>query len=157
MKTLPLLLAGCGLLLAGCESFSGASDNFKAKLAIRDQPHIRTFDGDVRASYEAARTAVDQMDFHFQRGGPAQGELEAISTVGAGESLRQARQIVMTVRFTAGTTPAGGTDVQVWLREIRESDAGTSGATTESPLRDSALYETFFRNLQHNLSPPKQG
>jgi hypothetical protein len=156
MKPLPIFLALFGLILAGCESISDATDSIKQKLATRDQPHTRVFAAESRATYEAARLAVDQMDFRFLRGGPAQGELEAISSVDSSESMRGARQIAMTVRLVPAVEE-GGTEVRLWLREILEDGSGQNiGQATETPLRDTALYEAFFRDLQQVLVPPKK-
>jgi hypothetical protein len=46
----------------------------------------------------------------------------------------------------------------VAFNEIIESDSkNLPGVATETPMRDSALYEVFFRNLQQALqAPPKQ-
>lgn len=156
MKTFSLLLAVFGLALAGCESISDATGGIREKLAARNQPHTRTFAAEPRATYEAARGALDQMDFRFLRGGPAQGELEGMGGVSPGDTPGSARQIAITVRLSPAAT--GGTEVRVWLREIIEEDPShNTGRATESPLRDTGLYEAFFRNLQQGLGPSKQG
>ena len=51
-----------------------------------------------------------------------------------------------------------GTSVSVAFNEIIESDSKNQpGMATETPMRDTALYEVFFRNLREALqAPPKQ-
>jgi hypothetical protein len=156
MKILRLTLALLVLALAGCESISDMKDEIKEKLAARDQPRTRVFTADSRATYDAARLAVDQMNFRFQRGGPAQGELEAISSVDSSESMRSARQITLKARLAPAAD--GGTEVSLWLHEIMEDNSSqNAGMATETPLRDTALYEAFFRDLQQALALPKKG
>lgn len=155
MKTLSLTFALLVLALTGCESLSDVKDTFKDKLAARDQPRTRVFAAEQRATYEAARIAVDQMDFRFVRGGPAQGELEAISKVDSSESMHSARQITLKARLTPAVE--GGTEVSLSLHEIVEDNSSqNAGMATETPLRDTALYEAFFRDLQQTLALPKK-
>jgi hypothetical protein len=156
MKILRLTLALLVLSLTGCESLSDMKDEFKEKLAARDQPRTQVFAAESRPTYEAARIAVDQMNFRFVRGGPAQGELEAISSVDSSESMHSARQISLKARLTPA--PDGGTEVSLWLHEILEDNSSqNAGMATETPLRDTALYEAFFRDLQQALGMPKKG
>ena len=157
MKAFSLLLATLSLTLAGCDSISDATDGVREKFVTRDEPRIRVFTAEQRATYEAARVAVDQLDFRFVRGGAAQGELEAVSKLEAGDSLETTRQITMKVRLNAAPLPATGTEVTIWLKEIIETDASKAeGQGVGSPLRDTALYDAFFRNLQQALDSPKK-
>jgi hypothetical protein len=157
MKTSLVLFAVLSLALTGCESISDVTDSVREKFATRDESKVRVFAAEQRATYEAARVAVDQLDFRFVRGGPAQGELEAISKLEAGDSLETTRQITMKVRLNAAPLPATGTEVRVWLKEIIEADASKAeGQGVGSPLRDTALYDAFFRNLQQALDSPKK-
>jgi hypothetical protein len=51
-----------------------------------------------------------------------------------------------------------GTEVEVSLIEVIEEDtANQPGMATQTPLRDTPLYEVFFRDVQTALTaPPKQ-
>jgi len=156
MKPLPVLLVLVLLALTGCESLSDMKDSFKETLASRDQPRTRIFAADPRATYDAARTAVDQMEFRFVRGGPAQGQLDAISNVDSSESMHSSRQITLKARLAPAAD--GGTEVSLWLHEILEDNSSqNAGMATETPLRDTALYEAFFRDVQQALALPKKG
>ncbi len=157
MKTSLIFLAALALALTGCDSISDATDSVREKFATRDEPHVHVFAADPRATYEAAKVAVDQLDFRFLRGGPAQGELEAASKLEAGDSLASTRQITMKVQLRAAPSPATGTEVSIWLKEVLEADASKGeGQGVASPLRDTALYDAFFRNLQQALDSPKK-
>lgn len=153
--TLPLL---CGLCLAfaGCESLADATDSVREKLAARDQPQTHVYpEVAPRAVYEAARVAIGEMSFRILRGGAAQGELDAINGVSTGDTLRSARQVSLKVRLHA--TLDGGTEVQTWMKEVIEADsANRAGTATETPLRDTPLYDTFFRNLQKAIDAQKK-
>jgi hypothetical protein len=113
-------------LLAGCES--GLPDDVRSALGPRERPRTRTY--------------------------PA-GELEALGAISAGDEPGSSRQISMKVHLTPAAE--SGTDVEVSLTEtIEEASASEKGLATETPLRDTPLYEVFFRNLQTALSaPPK--
>ena len=145
------------LAVTGCESLSDAKDTIREKLAERDAPQVKVYPGVApRAVYEATRSAIRQMNFRFLRGGAAQGELDAINGVSAGDTLNSAHQISLKVRLHA--TPEGGTEAKVWLKEIIEADsANRAGIATETPLRDTPLYDTFFRNLQQAIDAQKKG
>ena len=153
MKNLPFLFAVLGLTLAGCASISDATDSMRQKFGTRGAPRVQSFAAEPRVAYTAARTAAEQLDFRYVRGGPAQGVLEAVSGLSAGSSLQPTRQI----RLTAHLAPAldGGTEVSLWLEEFTEADASKgSGQTVGQPLQDTGLYEAFFRNLRQALQVP---
>ena len=142
--------------LAGCASLSDATGHVREKIAAREQPRIQVYAAAPRAAYEAARVAVEQMDFRFLRGGPAQGELDAISGLSTGDSRRSTRQISLKLRLHA--TLDGGTEASVLLEEINEADSTShAGFATATPLRDTPLYDTFFRSLQRALEAQKKG
>lgn len=150
------LAVGLLLVLAGCDSLSGAADRWREKLADREEPQVRDYAASPRATYEAVRVVADQMGFRFQRGGPAQGQFEAVSGVGLGDVPGSARQISLRVRLAA--TPDGGTEVKVVLKEIKEADsANRAGVATETPLRDTPLYDTFLRSVQRVLAAKQAG
>lgn len=140
----------------GCESLSEAKDSIRDKLAARDEPQVHVYPGVTqRAVYDATRVAIAEMGFRYLRGGAAQGEVDAINGVSGGDAPGSAHQISMKVRLHA--TGDGGTEVKVWLKEVIEADsANHAGTATETPLRDTPLYDTFFRNLQRAIDTPKK-
>jgi hypothetical protein len=149
MKSVPLAAACCALLLAGCDS--GLPDDVRSALGPREAPKTRVFQADQKATYEAARKAVDEMDFHFEHGGPAEGRIVAHSAItGSDDSATSARQISMKVTMEPG--PDGGTSVEVSLTEILATDpTNQEGMATQTPLRDTPLYDVFFKDIQTYL------
>ena len=152
MKTLRLsAVCTAAALLWGCNS--DLQDEVRSALGPREAPRSQVFHADKRAAYEAVRATVEEMSFTFVRGGPAAGELEAMSGVTSGDEPRGSRQILMKVRLS----PAGesGTQVQVSLIETLEGDStGQPGMATQTPLRDTPLYNVFFRDVQTALNGP---
>lgn len=155
-RLLPLTAVLTFGLFAGCDSLSDATGSVREKLAAREQPRTQVYAAAPRAAYEAARMAVAQMDFRFLRGGPATGELDAISGLSTGDSRRSTRQISLKLRLHA--TLDGGTEASVLLEEINEADSTShAGFATATPLRDTPLYDTFFRSLQRALDARPHG
>jgi hypothetical protein len=155
MKLITAFALGCALaVLAGCES--GVEDDVRAALTPREAPRTRVFQADSRATYEAARSAAEEMGYRYVRGGPAEGELDALSAISADETPSSSRQISMKVRLSPADP--SGTSVEVALEEILETESSSlPGLATETPLRDTPLYEVFFRNLGKALkAPPKE-
>jgi hypothetical protein len=154
MKTIPLLTILFGaMLVAGCDS--GASDEVHSLLGPREAPKSRVFDAGQKATYQAVKEAADQMGFRFVRGGPAEGELEALSRITEGEDPGSSHQVSMKVHLH----PAGdsGTEVVVSLTEmIEEPSPNEPPMATQTPLRDTPQYEVFFRDVQADLSAPAQ-
>jgi hypothetical protein len=152
MKTIKMFAACCAVaFLAGCDS--GLTDGIKSALGPREAPRSQVFQADQKAAYLAARAAVDAMNFRFVRGGPAEGRLEAMNGVAAGDQPGSSRQIVMKVRLS----PAGdaGTEVEVSLIETIEADSNNQqGMATQTPLADTPLYQVFFRDVQNALNAP---
>lgn len=149
MRTL-LLSATCiaALLLAGCESDS--DDIVHAVLNAREAPRSRTFQGDSRAVYEAVRSAADEMGYKYVHGGPAEGRFEALSGISGGDDVGSARQVSMKVRIDPSEDAS--CIVTISLTEIiEENSASLPAMATETPLRDTPLYEVFFRNVQKAL------
>ncbi len=157
MKPPLALLALLSLaLFSGCESLSEATTSVREKIAAREQPRPHLYRAPQRATYEAARVAVEQMGFRFVRGGAAQGELDAVSGLSSSDTLRGSRQITLKLRLRAALD--GGTEAALRLTEVIESDSrGRAGQGTETPLRDTPLYEVFFRNVQVAIDAPKKG
>ena len=154
MKILPATAACCAmLLLAACDS--GVGDSVRSALGSREAPRSRVFQADQKAAYEAARAAADSMGYRYVKGGPAQGELEELSGISSGDEVGSSRQITMRVHL--GPDASGGTSVSVSFGEIIEADSATQpGMATETPMKDTPLYEVFFRKLQAALlAPPK--
>jgi hypothetical protein len=146
-----VLLALFAVALAGCESVSDATSAVRERMAARDQPHVKTFAAAPRATYDAVRAAATDMGYRFVRGGPAQGEFEAISGVRSGETIGSARQIAMKVTLKP-TLDGMGTEVAVRLREIIEADSSNrAGQATEAPLRDTPQYDVFFLRVERVL------
>ena len=152
MKTTFLLAALCGArLLSGCQS--GLSDDMHSVLGPREAPRSQVFQADQRATYAAVRTAALSMGYKFVRGGPAQGEFDALSGISGGDDPGSARQISMKVHLSPAAE--SGTEVEVSLVEvIEENSANQPGMATQTPLRDTPLYDVFFRNIQMALASP---
>lgn len=143
----------CALLaagVAGCESLSDATSAVRERIAAREAPKTRVYPAEQRQVYEAVKTAATQMGYRFVRGGPAQGEFEAVSAVGTGESTGSARQLSMKAKLERAIE--GGTTVSVKITEILEADSSNrAGLATETPLRDTPQYEVFFRRVGEAL------
>ncbi len=134
---------------------SDAAGAMRARLAARDEAKTRTYAVPPRVAYEALRTAATQMGYRFVRGGPAQGEFEAVTGVKPGESHGTARQIGMKVKLRA-TLDGTGTEVAVRLTEILEADSSNrAGQATEGALRDTPQYEVLFERIGQVLAAPK--
>ena len=143
------------VFVAGCESLSDAAGSVREKLAPREEPRTKVYAAEKRATYEAARGAIDRLGFRVLRGGPAQGEIDAVNGIATDDSLRSARQISMKIRLKAALD--GGTELRVTLDEIIEADSrGRAGQGTSTPLRDTPHYEVLFRNVQQALDSPKR-
>ncbi len=137
-------LALFALTFTGCGSMpSRVRERFQAA-----QPQIRSFDADQRRVFDAAKLAMQQIDFRVTRSGAAQGVINGLSRIDAGESFGKARQYAMDVRLTS--VEPGRTDVAVVLREQEESSS-FAGAT-DIPLRAHGLYDSFFAALEHALA-----
>ena len=154
LRTLVLIMIVVGV--AGCESITDATSGVRNRMAARSAPQTKIFAAEPRAAYEAVRAAATEMGYRFIRGGPAQGEFEAISRVGSGETMGSARQIGMKIALHA-TLDGKGTEVTVRLTEIIEADSSNrAGQATETPLRDTPQYDVFFRRVGQALGVPAQ-
>jgi len=147
-----MVTAGLVLSLSGCGSVSDAASGMREKFAERSAPTTKTLSAPQRQVYDAVRVAAGQLGYRFVRGGAAQGEYEGVTGVRAGETMGTARQRSMKVSL--GRALDGGTEVAVRITEIIEADSSNrAGVATESPLRDPAYYEVFFRQVERALSP----
>ena len=143
--------------LAGCDSPVG--DTVQSALSPREAPRTRVFQADGKATYDAAKAAAEELGYHFVKGGPAQGELIEMSDVSNGdEASGSSRQLSLKVTLTPADP--SGTSVEASFEEILESSSSTGAApslATETPLKDTPLYEVFFRNLGKALEAPPKG
>jgi len=159
MRPVKPLTAALGLLavaLAGCESASDLADTVRTKvLSPREEPRTRGFAAPMRETYEAALRAARDLDYTFVSGGPAEGRLKELSPIESSGTPPGSRQLSLDVRMEPA--PDGGTQVTASFTEILEPDSSTkAGIATETPLRDTPLYEVFFRGIQQQLgTPPK--
>jgi hypothetical protein len=156
MKIVPaaaLFLASA--FLAGCDSPIG--DTVQSALSPREDPRTRLFQADGKATYEAAKAAAEELGYHFVRGGPAQGELVEMSEVSTGDESTGSRQLSLKVTMTPADPT--GTSVEVSFEEILESspNGAAPSLATETPLKDTPLYEVFFRYLGKALDAPPKG
>jgi hypothetical protein len=147
MKQIGRILALLAVLaFAGCESMTDATSSVRERIAGREPVHAQTFAAEQKPTYEAVRTAATQMGYRFIRGGPAQGEFEAVSAVGAGERMGSSRQLAMKVKLERALE--GGTNVSIKITEIIEADSSNrAGQATQTPLRDTPQYDVFFRRV----------
>jgi len=142
-------LAAGGALIGGCESMRSVRESMHDRIA-GVPPKVRVFPGDSKQVYAAARLAMGKLGFEQTRGGPAQGELEGVTRIGGGDSLRSSRQREMTVHLVP--LDDGTVEVRVLLVDIEEEDfSKVSNPATETQLRESALYDAFFGELSRQL------
>ena len=144
-----MLAVAIAALLAGCESMHSIRDSVRERFT-GVPPHVRVVKGDEKQIFAAARLAMAKLGYQYVRGGPAQGELEGATRIGAGDDFHSARQREITINLVPGEP--GMIEVRVWLKEIVESDfdRATSPAT-EAPVRDAVAYDAFFDELQLRL------
>ncbi|HEY1763665.1 MAG TPA: hypothetical protein VGF85_02000 [Opitutaceae bacterium] len=146
-----LVVLASAVLLAACNS--GVEDSVRSALAPREAFRSRVFQGDQKAVYEAARMAGDSMGYHYVKGGPAQGELTEMTGITEGEEVGSSRQIVLRAHLEPDVE--GSTSISVTFNEILEpASTGQPGFATETPMRDTPLYEVFFRKVQDALLNP---
>lgn len=138
------------VLVAGCESMSDATRSVRDRLAAREPVRAQTYPADARATYDAVRAAATQMGYRFVRGGPAQGEFEAVSAVSAGDRIGSSRQLALAVKLQPA--PEGGTNVTIRITEVLEADSSNrAGQATQTPLRDTPQHEVFLRRVGEAL------
>lgn len=151
MRSLLVLSAALACVaLTSCQSISDTASDVRDRIAERNAPKTQRYAAPQRTVYEAVRTAAEKMGYRILRGGAAQGELDAVSGLSSGDSLRSSRQLSMKVRLEPTSDDA--TVVEIRLTEIIEDDSSNrSGIATETPLRDTPQYEVFFRSVQQAL------
>jgi hypothetical protein len=137
-------------LLSGCATV----ESVKERVQEGAPPRTRVFAADPKATYAAARAALDSISFQFTHGGPAEGKIEALSAVQPGDQPGSARQVSMRTQLRATD---GGTEVDVQLREILEDDTEHHpGMATSTALQDTPLYEVYFHAIQDALNGPRK-
>jgi hypothetical protein len=153
MKSFPALAAIAAMLWGGCESISDAASGVRDRIGARDSARVQSFAAESRETYDAVRSAANQMGYRFVRGGAAQGYFEALSGVGPGDRSGTARQLALRVKLER--SPEGGTQLTVRITEILEEDSSNrAGMATETPLRDTPQYDVFLRLVQQVLEGP---
>lgn len=151
-----LILLAASLLLSGCESLSDAAGSMRERIAAREETRERTLAAAPRATYDALKSAATQMGYRQTRGGPAQGEFEAVSAVAPGERHGTSRQILMKARVSAGLDGRSAI-LSVSLSEVLEDDSSNRpGLATRTALRDTPQYQVLFQRVSDILGVPAQ-
>ncbi len=133
------------LALAGCESGAKLPTVFRERLSPTFRPHVVA--AEQKPAYEAVRVALKKMSYTVTSGGAAQGKLEALGAVQPGDGAGSARQIAISVKLAPAAAP-GSTEVSVLFSEIREDAfSKREGMGTTTPMKDTPLYDVFFRYL----------
>jgi len=149
-KIFALVLSSLVLVLAGCGT---TATDFKTSVREKfDGPtyHTKIVTADGRVAYEVAKQSVGKLGFRVVGGGAAQGRIEALSSLSTNDSLQGARQLSMKVKLRPATT--GGTELAVLITEQVQDDFNKgAGQVTETPLRETALYEVFFHTVEQEL------
>lgn len=154
MKTRRLLPAlAIAALLAGCETDSPL-ERVRQQVTGDYPSQTRNFAATEKATYVAARQALKALDFNFTRGGQAQGVMNARSAINPGDHVGTVHQFGLHAEFQT-SLDGKSTDVRVTMTETQADDVqGRLGPGSETPLRDTALYEAFFRDIQAALNQP---
>lgn len=151
-----LFLIAASLLSSGCESLSVAAGSVRERITAREETRERTFAATPRATFDALKIAAAQMGYRQTRGGPAQGEFEAISAVAPGDRHRTSRQVLMKARLSAGLD-GRSTILGVSLSEVLEEDSShRPGLATRTALRDTPQYQVLFQRVSDALGVPAQ-
>jgi hypothetical protein len=144
-----VLVAAIAACLPGCESIHSMRESVRERI-VGVPPHVRVVQGDEKQVFTAARLAMARLGYEMVRGGPAQGELEGLTRVGAADDFHSSRQREITINLLPGE--AGAVEVRVWVKEIVENDFGrASNPASEMPVRDASAYDAFFEQLQVQL------
>jgi hypothetical protein len=118
-------------------------------------PRVKTVDGTTEQVFRAARQAMEKFGYRFTDGGPAQGRLEGFSRVQGGDDFSSARQRAIKIQLES--LDGGQVEIQVRMTEINEEDSSHSSIpATETPVRDSSLYDAFFQEIEQQLKLPAQ-
>jgi hypothetical protein len=150
MKRLLLILSAVALL-AGCESTDNPIERVRQQVTGDYPTQFRTFGADEKTTFTAAKDSLKAMGFHFTHGGQAQGIMHAASEIEPGEKMGTLHQFNLKANFQTNLD-GKSCDVTVSLSEsIADDVGGKLGAGSEAPLRDTALYQVFFRGIDAAL------
>lgn len=143
---------GATIFLVACDSLpSRVQDRFSAVPA-----RTQVVAGSQREVFHAAQGALKRLDFQLSRAAEAQGIVNGFSRIRAGDGPRESRQYTLEIRLN-GLGPAE-TEVSVLVREQIEGGITSGIGSTDMPLRQHGLYETFFAMLRKTVadksSPP---
>lgn len=149
MKILSLLFLSLLIVLSGCKSVRE-----EVRERISPQYQMKVVKVDQRTAYEAARKALRNMDYTFERGGPAQGIIHAVGPMDTTPNgPGTARQYWFDAKFTPSTEIEGATNVEILFSLLIEEDFNKRpGQGPLTPVRDSPLYEVFFNYLNQALA-----
>ena len=151
MRCLTAILIVLGsVMLTGCDSIEPIP-SWQDRFA--PEPQMQVFAGDQQTVFNAARAALDQIDFTVTRARMNQGVLEAHSGLHAGDTFGRAQQYTMSIKIRPADEP-GKTEVAVRLRQQEESSS-FAGAT-DRPIAHHGLYDSFFSALKESLSAPSE-
>ncbi len=129
-----------------------AKDSVRERWAARNAGKSRVYKADPKVVHAAARASLESLGFRYTRGGAKTGVLEAVSTVSSSGDLRGGRQLSLKAQVTA---IGAGTQLTVQLTEIVEDNFNKgAGQATETPLRDTPLYEVLFREVEKTVGQP---
>lgn len=136
-------LAGCG---TGGQDFGAG---FREKIGGPDFEH-RTLAGTQEQAFVAAQKILFDMGFKLTRTRAAQGIIEAIGRISSDSTHVGSRQRAAYVQLDE---VVDGVQVEVRFTEIVEDSFGKgAGRATENTMRDTPLYEVFFRQLEESLA-----
>jgi predicted nucleic acid-binding Zn ribbon protein len=152
MKRL-LIMMGLVALLAGCESTDNPIERVRQQVTGDYPTQFRTFGADEKTTFNAAKVSLKGIGFHFTHGGQAQGIMHAASEIEPGDKFGTLHQFNLKASFQTGLD-GKSCDVTVSLTETIADDVnGKLGTGSEAPLRDTALYQVFFRGIEQAINP----
>lgn len=85
-------------------------------------PEVRIFEHDQPRVYEAALEAIEESGFSLQKGGAAQGRIEAVSPISTETASGRPRQDILRMAFRR--TRLDQTEVSAWLTSVKEERIG---------------------------------
>ena len=139
------LLAATLIGLSGCESMKSASEGVREGWAARYEGRSKVFPATQKECFIACKKAFEKMDFRFTKGGAAQGKLEAVGALHSDAALRGSRQLGLKVTLTK---VPDGTEVKLLVSEfVEDSFEGHGGMGTETPIKDSPLYDLYLAQV----------
>ena len=143
MRTLVSLLCLFSFLLAGCDSMP---DTVRERFSPVP-PKVKTFAGDVRTVFAAAKVAFKRLDFVVTDASAAHSRLEAASQILTSTGLGDSRQTVM--NLSLHEDGAGQTVVEALISVQIENTSG--GVRSAEKKREHGFYDNFFATLEQVL------